>query len=69
MLYSVNSGSKTTKPNEKAKWRTIKEHPNYMVSSNGDVYSKATKKIMSKWIKGKYFAVTLTINNKKTYYV
>ena len=46
------SGSKTSRPMEKKvkKWRTIEEFPDYMVSEDGDVYSKKKKIILAKKI-------------------
>lgn len=65
-----NNGSKTAKPMEKKKvkkWRTIKEFPDYIVSEDGEVYSKFSKKMMTKHIRGKYYMAKLRKNNK-TYF-
>lgn len=67
MIYSVNSGSKNNNKKIKTVWRTIKEYANYMVSNKGDVYSKLTKKIMSKQKIGKYYRIKFESGNiKKT---
>lgn len=48
----------STKRND-VEWRTIKNYPDYEVSSSGDVYSKRTNRILSQGDSGGYPMVVL----------
>ena len=60
-MTKKSSGSKTSRP--LIKWKTIKNYPNYQISTNGEIRNKQNKRILAQQIKGDY--KTICLNRKQ----